>query len=59
MGCIVNGPGEMADADWGYVGEGNGKVSIYKGRDVVLRHVPESEAPDALLKLIEESTLPR
>jgi (E)-4-hydroxy-3-methylbut-2-enyl-diphosphate synthase len=49
----------MADADWGYVGEGNGKVSIYKGRDVVLRHVPESEAPDALLKLIEESTLPR
>jgi (E)-4-hydroxy-3-methylbut-2-enyl-diphosphate synthase len=53
MGCIVNGPGEMADADWGYVGEGNGKVSIYKGRTPVLRHVPEAEAPDRLLSLIE------
>ena len=53
MGCIVNGPGEMADADWGYVGEGNGKVSIYKGRTPVLRHVPEAEAPDRLLALIE------
>ena len=53
MGCIVNGPGEMADADWGYVGEGNGKVSIYKGRTPVLRHVPETEAPDRLLALIE------
>ena len=55
MGCIVNGPGEMADADWGYVGEGNGKVSIYKGKTPVLRHVPESEAIDRLLELI---TLP-
>ena len=54
MGCIVNGPGEMADADWGYVGEGNGKVSIYKGKDPVLRHVPESEAIDRLLELIEQ-----
>lgn len=53
MGCIVNGPGEMADADWGYVGEGNGKVSIYKGNIPVLRHVPESEAIDRLLELIE------
>jgi (E)-4-hydroxy-3-methylbut-2-enyl-diphosphate synthase len=53
MGCIVNGPGEMADADWGYVGEGNGKVSIYKGKTPVLRHVPESEAIDRLLELIE------
>ena len=53
MGCIVNGPGEMADADWGYVGEGNGKVSIYKGKTPVLRHVPESEAIDKLLELIE------
>lgn len=53
MGCIVNGPGEMADADWGYVGEGNGKVSIYKGKEPVLRHVPESEAIDRLLELIE------
>ena len=41
MGCIVNGPGEMADADWGYVGEGNGKVSIYKGKTPVMRHIPE------------------
>lgn len=53
MGCIVNGPGEMADADWGYVGEGNGKVSIYKGKSPMLRHVPETEAIDRLLELIE------
>ncbi len=53
MGCIVNGPGEMADADWGYVGEGNGKVSIYKGKSPILRHVPENEAIDKLLELIE------
>jgi len=53
MGCIVNGPGEMADADWGYVGEGNGKVSIYKKSTPVLRHVPEKEAVDKLLELIE------
>ena len=57
MGCIVNGPGEMADADWGYVGEGGGKVSIYH-RDVpVLRHIPDSEAIDRLLELIESQTL--
>ena len=55
MGCIVNGPGEMADADWGYVGEGNGKVSIYKGKTPVLRHVPEDEAIDKLLELIENN----
>ena len=54
MGCIVNGPGEMADADWGYVGEGNGKVSIYKGKTPVLRHVPETEAIDKLLELITQ-----
>ena len=53
MGCIVNGPGEMADADWGYVGEGNGMVSIYKGKTPVLRHVPEAEAIDRLLEFIE------
>ena len=52
MGCIVNGPGEMADADWGYVGEGGGKVSIYKGKEAVRRHVPEKEAIDLLLQLI-------
>lgn len=55
MGCIVNGPGEMADADWGYVGEGNGMVSIYKGKSPVLRHVPETEAIDRLLELIEKA----
>lgn len=55
MGCIVNGPGEMADADWGYVGEGNGKVSIYRGKNPVMKHVPENEAIDCLLKLIEEA----
>ena len=55
MGCIVNGPGEMADADWGYVGEGNGKVSIYKGKTPLLRHVPEAEAIDRLLELIEKA----
>ncbi len=54
MGCIVNGPGEMADADWGYVGEGDHKVSIYKGKEPVMRHVPETEAIDRLLELIEQ-----
>ena len=54
MGCIVNGPGEMADADWGYVGVGGGKVSIYKKNVPVLRHIPEAEAADKLLELIEE-----
>ena len=54
MGCIVNGPGEMADADWGYVGEGGGKVSIYKGKEPVMRHVPDSEAVGILVRLIEE-----
>lgn len=53
MGCIVNGPGEMADADWGYVGEGGGKVTIFKAGEPVLRHVPDSEAIDRLLELIE------
>ena len=57
MGCIVNGPGEMADADWGYVGEGNGKVSIYRGRNPVLRHVPQEEAVGKLLELIEADKL--
>ncbi len=53
MGCIVNGPGEMADADWGYVGEGGGKVSIYRKGSPVLRHIPDSEAIDKLVELIE------
>ena len=53
MGCIVNGPGEMADADWGYVGEGGGKVTIYRSKEPVLRHIPDSEAVDKLVELIE------
>ncbi len=53
MGCIVNGPGEMADADWGYVGEGNHKVTIYKGKVPVERHIPDTEAVGVLLKHIE------
>ena len=57
MGCIVNGPGEMADADWGYVGEGNGKVSIYKGKEPLERHVPETEAIDRLLQYIESDMI--
>ena len=55
MGCIVNGPGEMADADWGYVGEGGGKVSIYHQGEPVVRHIPDSEAIDILLDLIEKA----
>ena len=55
MGCIVNGPGEMADADFGYVGEGKGKVCIYKGKEPVMRSVPQEEAIEALLKVIEEN----
>ena len=53
MGCIVNGPGEMADADYGYVGQGGGLVTIYKGKNPVLKSVPDSEAIDQLLKIIE------
>ena len=52
MGCIVNGPGEMADADWGYVGEGGGRVSIYHNGRPVLQHVRDAEAIDRLLELI-------
>jgi (E)-4-hydroxy-3-methylbut-2-enyl-diphosphate synthase len=53
MGCIVNGPGEMADADYGYVGAGPGRVSIYKGREARIRNIPEEEALDALIKLVK------
>ncbi len=55
MGCVVNGPGEMAGADWGYVGAGEGKVHIYKGLTPVLKNVPEDKAVDELVRLIEES----
>jgi len=52
MGCIVNGPGEMADADFGYVGAGVGKVNLYVGKECVVRNVPEAEAPERLVALI-------
>ena len=54
MGCIVNGPGEMADADYGYVGEGAGKVTLYRKKEPVLRHIPEDEAVDKLVELIRQ-----
>lgn len=55
MGCIVNGPGEMADADYGYVGTGVGKITLYKGKTVVKRNIPENEAVEALVGLIREN----
>jgi (E)-4-hydroxy-3-methylbut-2-enyl-diphosphate synthase len=54
MGCIVNGPGEMADADYGYVGSGPGKITLYRGKDVVKRSVPSAKAVDELIELIRE-----
>ncbi len=54
MGCIVNGPGEMADADYGYVGAGPGRVSIYKGKEPRLRNIPEKEALAAFIKLVKQ-----
>jgi (E)-4-hydroxy-3-methylbut-2-enyl-diphosphate synthase len=53
MGCIVNGPGEMADADYGYVGTGVGKVSLYKGQEVIKNNIPSESAVDALIQLID------
>ncbi len=57
MGCIVNGPGEMADADFGYIGAGMGKVSLYKGKECVMKNIPEEEAIEKLLELINNSKL--
>ena len=54
MGCIVNGPGEMADADYGYVGAGRGKISLYRGKECVEKNIPEAEAVDKLLELIRK-----
>lgn len=54
MGCIVNGPGEMADADYGYVGAGKGKVSLYRRKECVEKNIPEEEAVEKLLALIKE-----
>jgi (E)-4-hydroxy-3-methylbut-2-enyl-diphosphate synthase len=53
MGCIVNGPGEMADADYGYVGAGRGKVSLYRGKECVRKNIAQEEAVGQLLALIE------
>jgi len=53
MGCIVNGPGEMADADYGYVGSGKGKITLYRNKDVVKRGVPSEKAVDELIELIK------
>jgi (E)-4-hydroxy-3-methylbut-2-enyl-diphosphate synthase len=55
MGCIVNGPGEMADADYGYVGVGVGKISLYKGKEVVKKNIASEEAVDELISLIKEN----
>jgi len=55
MGCIVNGPGEMADADYGYVGAGSGKVSLYKGKVVYKKSIPEATAVEELINLIKEN----
>ena len=54
MGCIVNGPGEMADADYGYVGSGIDKISLYRGKEVVNNNVPSTKAVDSLINLIKE-----
>ncbi len=55
MGCIVNGPGEMADADYGYVGSGHGKITLYKGKEIVKRDIDQKDAVEELVKLIEET----
>jgi (E)-4-hydroxy-3-methylbut-2-enyl-diphosphate synthase len=54
MGCIVNGPGEMADADYGYVGAGVGKVSLYKKKECIEKNIPEAEAVARLIEFIEK-----
>jgi Enzyme involved in the deoxyxylulose pathway of isoprenoid biosynthesis len=55
MGCIVNGPGEMADADFGYVGSGPGKITLYKGKEIVKRNVNSDIAVDELIGLLKEN----
>ena len=55
MGCIVNGPGEMADADYGYIGAGFGKVSHYKGKECIVKNIPEGEAIKKLLEIINNN----
>lgn len=55
MGCIVNGPGEMADADYGYVGSGNGKITLYKGKEIVEKDIPEEQATASLIGLLKKN----
>jgi (E)-4-hydroxy-3-methylbut-2-enyl-diphosphate synthase len=55
MGCIVNGPGEMADADFGYVGAGRGRISLYRGKECIEKNIPEEQAVERLLRLIENT----
>ena len=55
MGCIVNGPGEMADADYGYVGTGPGLISLYKGQEVIEKNINAEKAVEALIKLIQKN----
>ena len=55
MGCIVNGPGEMADADYGYVGAGVGRISLYKGKECIEKNIPAEEAIPQLIKLIKSN----
>lgn len=57
MGCIVNGPGEMADADFGYVGAGPGHIHLYRGKEIVKKHVPSARADEELIDLIKENGL--
>ena len=55
MGCIVNGPGEMADADYGYVGAGGGKISLYKQKECIEKNIPEDQAVEKLIELIKKN----
>jgi (E)-4-hydroxy-3-methylbut-2-enyl-diphosphate synthase len=55
MGCIVNGPGEMADADFGYVGSGPGKITLYKGKEIVKKNIESEVALDELINLLKEN----
>ena len=55
MGCIVNGPGEMADSDYGYVGSGVDKITLYKGQNIVKRNIPTEEALNELIQLIKDN----
>jgi (E)-4-hydroxy-3-methylbut-2-enyl-diphosphate synthase len=57
MGCIVNGPGEMADADFGYVGSGAGNITLYKGKDIVKRNIPSQIAVYELINLLKENNV--